>query len=100
MKCDVNLVLECDVDGIEMEVPSSEHLIKYAYGWSLKKAINVSVDATSYAAEHGLYAAFFTINGTRADLDWWLKLINRAATEGYMDSNSFGSITHPFKIIS
>jgi len=86
MKRDVDLALECDVDGVEMEIPSSEHLINYAYGWPLEKAIDLSVEATSYAAEHGLHVAFFTIDGTRADLDWWLKLVNRVATEGHMDS--------------
>lgn len=86
MKRDVDLALECDVDGVEMEIPSSEHLIKYAYGWPLEKAIDLSIEATSYAAEHGLHVAFFTIDGTRADLNWWLKLVNRVATEGHMDS--------------
>jgi isopropylmalate/homocitrate/citramalate synthase len=86
MKRDVDLALDCDVDGIEMEIPSSEHLIKYAYGWPLEKAIELSVEATDYAAKHGLYVAFFTIDGTRADLNWWLKLISKVATEGHMDS--------------
>jgi len=86
MKRDVDLALECDVDGVEMEIPSSDHLIKYAYGWPLEKAIDLSVEATSYAAEHGLHVAFFTIDATRADLDWWFKIINKVATEGHMDS--------------
>jgi len=97
MKRDVDLALECDVDGIEMEIPSSDHLIKYGYGWPLEKAIDLSVEATSYAAKHGLYVAFFTIDGTRANLDWWLKLISRVATEGHMDSlvlvDTFGVCT-------
>jgi isopropylmalate/homocitrate/citramalate synthase len=86
MKRDVDLALECDVDGVEMEIPSSEHIIKYAYGWSLEKAIDLSIEATRYAADHGLYVAFFTIDATRADLDWWFKMINNVATKGHMDS--------------
>jgi len=35
MKADVDLALECDVEGVEMEIPSSEHIIRYAYGWPL-----------------------------------------------------------------
>ncbi|MEM2518521.1 MAG: pyruvate carboxyltransferase, partial [Candidatus Bathyarchaeia archaeon] len=69
MKRDVDLALDCGVDGIEMEIPSSEHLIKYAYDWPLEKAIELSVEATSYAAQHGLHVSFFTIDGTRADLN-------------------------------
>jgi len=86
MKRDVDLALECDVDGIEMEIPSSEHLIRYGYDWPLEKAIELAVEATSYAAEHGLHVAFFTIDGTRANLDWWFKLVGKVASEGHMDS--------------
>ena len=66
MKRDVDLALACDVDGVIMEIPSSDHLLKYAYGWTVKKAINLSVEATRYAGEHGLHVAFFTIDSTRA----------------------------------
>jgi isopropylmalate/homocitrate/citramalate synthase len=97
MKRDVDLALECDVDGVEMEVPSSEHLIKYGYGWPLEKAIDLSIEATRYAAEQGLHVAFFTIDATRADLDWWFKIIEKVATEGHMDSlvlvDTFGVCT-------
>lgn len=86
MKRDVDLALECDVSGVEMEIPSSEHLIKYAYGWPLEKAIDLSIEATNYAAKHGLHVSFFTIDGTRARLDWWLKILNKVANEGHMDS--------------
>jgi isopropylmalate/homocitrate/citramalate synthase len=86
MKADVDRALECDVDGVEMEIPSSEHIIKHAYGWPLEKAIDLSIEATAYAADHGLHVAFFTIDSTRANLDWWFKLINNVATKGHMDS--------------
>jgi isopropylmalate/homocitrate/citramalate synthase len=80
-----------------MEIPSSEHIIKYAYGWSLEKAIDLSIEATKYAADHGLYVAFFTIDATRANLDWWFKIINNVATKGHMDSlvlvDTFGVCT-------
>ena len=65
MKRDVDLAVECGVDGVVMEIPSSDHLIKYAYGWPIEKAINLSVEATEYAHEHGLHVAFFTIDSTR-----------------------------------
>ena len=39
-KSDVDLGLKADVDGLVMEVPSSDHIIKYAYGWPEEKAID------------------------------------------------------------
>jgi isopropylmalate/homocitrate/citramalate synthase len=86
MKADVDLALKCDVEGVMMEIPSSEHLIENAYNWPLEKALKLPIEATRYAKDHGLYVAFFTIDGTRANIDWWFKIIDKVATEGHMDS--------------
>jgi hypothetical protein len=51
---DVKRAVDCGVNGIVMEVPSSEHIIKYAYRWPLEKAIETSVKSTLYAKEQGL----------------------------------------------
>jgi len=97
MKTDVDIALKCDVEGIEMEIPSSIHLIENAYKWPLEKALELPIEATRYAADHGLKVAFFTIDGTRADMDWWFKIINKVAAEGHMDSlvivDTFGVCT-------
>lgn len=85
-KSDVDLGLKADVDGLVMEIPSSDHIIKYAYGWEEQKAIDLSVEATSYAHEHGLYVTFFTIDSSRASFRTCWKLVNAVATEGHMDS--------------
>jgi len=83
---DVKRAADCGVKGVVMEIPSSEHLIKYAYKWPLEKAIDLSIKATSAAKEMGLYTVFFTIDAPRADMDWFLNLIERVATEGHMDA--------------
>jgi isopropylmalate/homocitrate/citramalate synthase len=85
-KNDVDLGLKADVDGLVMEVPSSDHIIKYAYGWPEQKAIDLSVEATSYAHEHGLYVTFFTIDSSRASFRSCWKLISAVAGKGHMDS--------------
>jgi len=83
---DVKRAADCGVDGVVMEIPSSEHLIKYAYQWPMEKAIDLSIKATATAKEMGLYTVFFTIDGSRADMDWFLNLIEKVATEGHMDA--------------
>jgi isopropylmalate/homocitrate/citramalate synthase len=83
---DVRLAVDCGVTGAIIEIPSSEHMIKYAYQWSLSKAIDLSVKATRLAHELGLYVVFFTIDATRASLDWLVDLMRKVAKEGYMDS--------------
>ena len=83
---DVKRAEQCGVKGIVMEIPSSEHLIQYAYKWPLEKAIDLSIKATAAAKEAGLYTVFFTIDATRANMDWLLDLVTRVATEGHMDA--------------
>jgi isopropylmalate/homocitrate/citramalate synthase len=86
MKADVDNALKVDVDGVVMEVPSSDHLIKYGYGWNENRAIELAVEATTYAKEHGLYVTFFTIDSTRVKFDTFWRLVGNVATNGHMDS--------------
>ena len=86
MKEDVKRAVDCGVDGIVVEIPSSEHIIEYAYRWPLEKAIDLSIEATLYAKENGLYTVFFPIDGSRADINWFLDLIQRIEKEGHMDA--------------
>jgi isopropylmalate/homocitrate/citramalate synthase len=86
LKSDIDMALQCDVDGVMMEVPSSDHLIKYGYGWTEERAIATSVEATDYAHKHGLPVTFFTIDSTRASFDVFWRLVNSVATEGHMDA--------------
>ena len=83
---DVKRAVDCGVNGIVMEIPSSEHIIEYAYRWPLAKAIDLSIKATQYAKEQGLYTVFFPIDSTRADMNWYLDLIEKISTEGHMDA--------------
>ncbi len=86
MKADVDNARKLDVHGLIMEIPSSDHLIKYAYGWGQQKAIDLSIEATSYAHDHGLKVTFFTIDATRSSFDVFWKLVGTVAKEGHMDA--------------
>ncbi|HHW03890.1 MAG TPA: pyruvate carboxyltransferase [Thermoanaerobacterales bacterium] len=97
MKEDVKRAVDCGVKNIVVEIPSSEHMIKNAYKWSVEKAIELSIEATRFAKENGLYTVFFPIDATRAELNWFLTLIEKVATEGHMDAlvlvDTFGGIS-------
>lgn len=86
MKADVDNALRLDVDGLIMEIPSSDHLIKFGYGWTEENAVNLSVEATSYAHDHGLKVTFFTIDSTRATFKVISRLVGKVAKEGHMDA--------------
>lgn len=98
---DVNRAADTGADGIVVEIPSSEHLLEKAYNWPLEKAIDLSISATQRAKELGLYTVFFPIDASRSDLNWFLDLITKVATEGHMDAlavvDTFGG-TNPHAI--
>ena len=97
MPSDVQLAKSCGVFGVVTEIPSSEHIIRNAYGKSLEWAVKSSIETTLAAKEAGLFTAFFTIDSTRSDLDRYMDLIEEVATKGHMDSltlaDSFGGCT-------
>ena len=97
MKEDVRRAADCGVDGVVVEIPSSEHIIEYAYRWPLSKATELSIEATKYAQELGLYVVFFPIDATRADLEQYLSLIENVAKNGHMDAlclvDTFGTLS-------
>lgn len=93
---DVKRAVDCGVKGIVIEIPSSDHMIQYAYRWPLEKAIELSIEATSFARDNGLYTVFFPIDASRAPINWFLDLIQRVAREGHMDAlavvDTFGGL--------
>ena len=97
MPSDVALAKQCGVKGIITEIPSSEHIIRNAYGKTLEWALKSSIETTLAAKEAGLYTVFFTIDSTRSDLDRYCDLIDQVATQGHMDAltvaDSFGGCT-------
>ena len=54
MPADVKLAKECGVYGIITEIPSSDHIIKNAYGKTMDWAIKSSIETTLAAKEAGL----------------------------------------------
>ena len=91
---DIKTAKECGVSGVVVEIPSSEHIIRNAYGWDVDRAVKSSIDATLAAKDAGLYTVFFTIDSTRTEVSRLLDLVEHVATEGHMDAftlaDSFG----------
>jgi isopropylmalate/homocitrate/citramalate synthase len=83
---DVKRALDTGVKAIVMEIPSSEHIVKYAYRWEYERALELTIESTRYAHENGLYVSFFPIDSTRADISTFLNMIEVIARDGHMDS--------------
>jgi isopropylmalate/homocitrate/citramalate synthase len=83
---EIKVVKECGCKGVVVEIPVSDHMITNAYGWSVDRALKSSIDTTLAAKEAGLYTVFFTIDATRTELNRFLDIVERVATEGHMDA--------------
>ena len=94
---DVQRAIDTGVNGVVMEIPSSQHMIDIAYKWPLEKAIETSVQATKFAHDNGLEVVFFPIDFSRSEMSWSLDLIERVAKEGHMDAlalvDTFGVVS-------
>lgn len=93
---DIEAAKEAGATGVIVEIPSSDHIIKNAYGWTVDRAMKSSIDATLAAKELGLYTVFFTIDSTRTPVERLLEIAETVATEGHMDAytiaDSFGGV--------
>lgn len=83
---DIKRNADCGVDGVVVEVPSSQHIIEKAYRWAPELAVEKAIQATRAAKEAGLYTVFFTIDASRANLPWLTKLLRQVASEGHVDA--------------
>lgn len=94
---DVKRSVDCGVDGVVMEIPSSRHLIELGYQWSVERAMELSIEATRYAHDQGMQVSFFPIDATRASMEEYLQLVGRVADEGHVDAlglvDTFGVLT-------
>lgn len=83
---DVERALDTGVEGIVMEIPSSEHIIELAYRWDYERALELTIESTRFAHDNGLFVSFFPIDSTRADITTFLNMIEVIARDGHMDS--------------
>lgn len=97
IKDDVETAVECEVDGVVMEIPSSKHLIENAYDWTYDEALEYATNATQYAHEQGLFVSFFCIDSSRASPENLLAILDQIATNGHADSlnvvDTFGALS-------
>ncbi|HWI13927.1 MAG TPA: hypothetical protein VNT02_06715, partial [Burkholderiales bacterium] len=94
---DVKRAIDTGVNGVVMEIPSSQHMVDLAYKWPMEKAIETSIEATTFAHKNGLEVVFFPIDFSRSEMEWVLNMINRVAREGHMDAlalvDTFGVVS-------
>lgn len=83
---DIDLALDCDVDGVLVYSPSSDIEIERKFRWDRDDAMDTPLAATEYARDHGLSVSLFPFDTTRADIDFVRELVETIDGEGLIDS--------------
>ncbi|MFB6188742.1 MAG: (R)-citramalate synthase [Halapricum sp.] len=79
---DIDLALDCDVDGIDLVVPASDQHIEDKVGTSHEDNVDSTVELVEYAKDHGLWVEVIGEDGSRADLDYLEELMGAALDAG------------------
>ena len=79
---DIDLAMDCGVDGINLVVPASDQHIEDKVGTSHAENIDQTVQLVEYANDHGLWVEVIGEDGSRADLEYLEELMGSALDAG------------------
>lgn len=102
---DIDLALDCDVDGVNLVVPASERHIERKVGTTRGGVIETTVELVEYAREHGLWVEVLGEDGSRADPDFLTELMGNAFDAGadrvcYCDTVGYATPEHTRDVIA
>jgi D-citramalate synthase len=79
---DIDLALDCDVDGVNLVVPASDRHVEGKVDSTHEEVVAKTVDLVEYATDHGLWVEVLGEDGSRADLDFLEELMGAAMDAG------------------
>ncbi|WP_380678313.1 (R)-citramalate synthase [Salinigranum sp. GCM10025319] len=102
---DVDLALDCDVDGINLVVPASDRHIEDKVGTTYEDNVSATEELVEYAKDHGLWVEVIGEDGSRADLDYLEELLGSALDAGadricYADTVGHAGPEHTYRAVS
>ncbi|WP_049995952.1 alpha-isopropylmalate synthase regulatory domain-containing protein [Halococcus sediminicola] len=102
---DIDLALDCGVDGINLVVPASERHIEGKVGTTPGGVVETTVELVEYAREHGLWVEVLGEDGSRADPAFLTELMGAAIDAGadricYCDTVGYATPEHTGKVVA
>jgi isopropylmalate/homocitrate/citramalate synthase len=82
VRTDIDVCLDCDVEEIPIFMSTSRILLEYSIRKTVEDAIEMLVDAVTYARDHGVIVDFVAEDATRAYLDELIKICEAAVSAG------------------
>jgi D-citramalate synthase len=71
---DIDLALDCGVDGVNLVVPASDRHIEGKVGTSREEVLETTAELVEYATDHGLWVEVIGEDGSRSDLEFLERL--------------------------
>jgi D-citramalate synthase len=102
---DIDLAVECDVDGINLVVPASDKHITQKVGTTHEENVQSTADLVAYAKDHGLWVEVIGEDGSRADVDYLEELMAASLDAGadrvcYADTVGHATPDHTIECVS
>ncbi len=88
IESDIELAADLGVDGVIVEIPSNEELIKYGYKWPLSRPFDAAVKACNLAHEKGLYVNLFLMDSSRLTAEEFVSQVKALQEKCWIDSCS------------
>lgn len=81
-KEDIDVALDCDVDGIITFMATSDLHLKHKLKMSKEQALSICMKSIEYAKDHGIFVAFSAEDATRTDLGFLKEIYKKAEEYG------------------
>ncbi|CAI48403.1 2-isopropylmalate synthase / (R)-citramalate synthase [Natronomonas pharaonis DSM 2160] len=82
VKNDIDLAVDCGVDGVNLVVPASDRHVEQKVDTTHDAVVEKTVELVEYATDHGLWVEVLGEDGSRADLDFLEELMGAAIDAG------------------
>ncbi|WP_436935789.1 (R)-citramalate synthase [Halovenus marina] len=79
---DIDLAIDCGVDGVNLVVPASDKHVTEKVGISLEENVRSTAELVEYGKDHGLWVEVIGEDGSRADLDYLEELMAASLDAG------------------
>jgi D-citramalate synthase len=79
---DIDLALECDVDGVNLVVPASDRHVTTKVDTSHEANVRNTAELVAYAKDHGLWVEVIGEDGSRAGVDYLEELMAASLEAG------------------
>ena len=82
LRSDLDLALDCGVDGVNLVVPASDRHVQEKVGTTRDGVVERTVELVEYARDHGLWVEVLGEDGSRADPEFLERLLGAALDAG------------------